>query len=164
VPVAGFFSVLAFQRWRREREFPAATEKSTPRVTSPQSGAQDRANTPPPARILHGHQNPVAVVTLASQGQALLSADTAGEIRVWDFYADEALSRIDASDLSLRRAILTPDGREIVACGNSPTICSWKAATGEFLRNFKDHSAGVTAVRTARPSQGGVVSHVRLDR
>jgi WD40 repeat protein len=145
--VVGFFCAAVVQRGWREREIQTATEKSKPTVAARQPRAHDGAKTSPATRILRGHQNPVSVVAMGSQGQALLSGDTAGEIRVWDFYAGQQLSLIDAADLSLRRVILTPEGRHVIACGNNPTIRLWKLATGEFVRDFQGHTAGVTAVR-----------------
>jgi len=145
--VAGFFGTAPLRRWWSERQTSSATENALPTVTARRHIARDAEVSAPTVRILRGHRQLVAVVALACRGQCLFSADNVGEIRVWDFYSGETFTRIDARDLRLRRAILTPDGKHVIACGKDPAIRSWNGRTGEFVRDFRGHSAGVTAVR-----------------
>jgi WD40 repeat protein len=97
-------------------------------------------------RVLRGHMEPVAVATFGRKRQSLLSADAGGTIRVWDFHAGQQLGTIDSPDLGLRRAIFTPDGKGVIGCGNNPRIRLWELETAALVREFRGHSATVTAV------------------
>jgi WD40 repeat protein len=144
--LAGWFSIAPWRRWSDERQSPAAIDHESPTATA-QHNSQDQNESRSTERILRAHHQVVAVVALACRGQCLLSADTEGNIRVWDFYTGELLTKFDAPDLRLRRAILAPDGKQVIACGNDPTIRVWSGRTGKVLRDYRGHSAGVTAVR-----------------
>src|SRR5579872_5370583 len=97
-------------------------------------------------RTLRGHSHLVGIVDLSSDGATLLSVDLGGIIQVWDFHAGVPLTKIDASPIGLRRAVLTPNGENVIACGKDSAVQMWSSKTGKFVREFRGHTETVTAI------------------
>lgn len=108
-----------------------------------------------------------------ADGSALLVADSAGEVHVWDMQAREVTSTIDTGQSGLSSAYYSPDETRALTAGTSPpTIAEWDLAAGEKLVAIEGqmHSfrqaiygpEGRTAFADGSAGSGPILAHYDL--
>ena len=94
---------------------------------------------------LRGHTGAVTDVAFhPTDGRSLVSADTDGKVRMWDFWSGKALGTLPGSSFGIRlRVAYSPDGRHLAAVGAGPNqpVRVWDMTTLMETRPFRGHIA-----------------------
>jgi WD40 repeat protein len=114
---------------------------------------------------LRGHMGAVTdVVFHPTDGRSLVSADTEGTVRVWDFRSGTMLGALYGPPSSFRASVAySPNGRRLAAAGGSSgqPVRVWDIATEKEICNFPGHTDTVMCV--AFSPDGGHVASVGFD-
>jgi WD40 repeat protein len=98
------------------------------------------------SRVLTGHTNGVQVLVPATDGSFLVSADYAGEIRVWDPITGAVRHTLTGHTDSVSALVVAPDGSWLASAGKDGEICVWDPATGAVRHTLTGHTGSVSAL------------------
>jgi WD40 repeat protein len=96
-------------------------------------------------RSFEGHAGTVIRVLFAPDGKTGISADSDGNIRVWDLESGKELRKMEHKS-AINDLALSPDGRRALSAGNDGQIKLWDLRTGKLIHAFTGHVAGVLGV------------------
>src|SRR5262245_27244588 len=95
------------------------------------------------ANVLNGHDG--AVLALAWEGPALVSAGLDRKLLFWDF-RDGKVLRTGQSSFLVRALAMTPDGKMVAAAGEDRVIQLWDVETGKPAAKLNDHEDWVNTL------------------
>lgn len=105
--------------------------------------------------------NSATDLAFTPDGLRLVSANSVGEIRVWNALTGETILVISRSVKWVGGMALSPDGNQIAACGEGPGVLLFDAKTGRELRRLLGHRAGVQNV--AYDDSGALIASASVD-
>jgi hypothetical protein len=94
------------------------------------------------------HQSPVHCVAISPDGTRGLSGSQDGPLRVWDLRSGRQAAPIE-SRVEYLSAAFTPDGRHLLAAGDSPIVSRFQVETGKEVGTFGGHRDVVWSVACA---------------
>lgn len=102
-----------------------------------------------PLPALTGHHGWVQALAFHPDQRRLFTADSWGEIRIWNYADREArpLRTIpNAHNGWIRDLAISADGRLLATCGMDHKVCIWSVDDGRKLRELTGHNADVLSV------------------
>ena len=109
-----------------------------------------KSDSQPTVRLLAGHEGPLHAAQFSNDGKRLVSCGNWPEggdktLRIWDVEAGKQLLKIDHPGQA-SMAAFSPDGKFVASVSNDTSAYLWDAETGEQLRKYKGHTAGLNGV------------------
>lgn len=92
--------------------------------------------------------------------QQVVSADSVGNIHVWDLQTGKS-KPLHSDSLAVYNMAYSPDGRHLVSGGTDGIVRVWDTATGRCLHELHGHSGSVKAVAM---EAGGLIASGGADR
>lgn len=83
------------------------------------------------------------------------------QLLVWDWKGESYVLKDQAHYYGIARTTMTPDSTYILSGGDDGKLKVWKAASGQCMVTFTEHSAGITGLATG--AQSNVVFSCSLD-
>jgi WD40 repeat protein len=95
-------------------------------------------------RTMGPFELPISTVCYASDGKTLLSSGFDGTLRLWDVASGKELKQFKERPYRIEFAVLTPDGRRILACGDqSSALQVWDVASGKLVAESEEVGGGM---------------------
>ena len=101
------------------------------------------------SRVLTGHRGGVGVLMVAPDGSWLASADTAGEVRVWDPVTGTPRHTLAGHHGRVRALAVAPDGTWLASADDAGEVRIWDPVTGTPRHTLAGHHGGVRALAVA---------------
>ncbi len=108
-------------------------------------------------RRLEGHPSEISGFVLTPDEERLLVGDVAGGLHVWDFRMAEKHKSIRAHRATIRRLLLSRDGRFLITASADQTLKMWNVDTWKQATQFNGHVNIVTSVALV-PGRDEIVS------
>jgi serine/threonine-protein kinase len=146
----------AFSRWIERGEPATATESSAGPI-GPAAVSADgklgpaRSDTIVPIWAVAEHAGSVKSLAISRDGRFGLSGSgyPSGDAtaRLWDLQTGRELRQVGDTFMGQVLGVaLSPDGRQALTCGQSPTVRLWDVDTGRGIRRLEGHPGAVNAV------------------
>jgi WD40 repeat protein len=115
-----------------------------------------RAITAPPdlphpalSRVLTGHSGEVRALVVAPDASWLASADTDGEVRIWDPVTGTTRHTLTGHTDWVRALVVAPDGSWLASADDHGKVRIWDPVTGTTRHTLTGHTRGVSALVVA---------------
>jgi WD40 repeat protein len=120
------------------------------------TGPHLRAITPPPdlphpalSRVLTGHTREVGALVVAPDGSWLVSADSRGEVRIWNPTTGAARHTLTGHTREVAALVVAPDGSWLASADSRGEVRIWNPTTGAARHTLTGHTGGVRALVVA---------------
>ena len=87
--------------------------------------------------VLKGHADLVVGLAFSTDGERMVSADSAGWVRLWDATTGREIRAFRSNVGPLWSLAYHPDGRRVALGGEDGTVSLWDVTTGRRLLDFR---------------------------
>jgi WD40 repeat protein len=101
------------------------------------------------SRVLTGHTSGVSALAAVSGGFWLVSAGTAGEVRIWNPATGTAQYTFTGHTSTVRALAAAPDGSWLASADDDGEVRMWNLTTGTARHKLAGHTRRVTALAVA---------------
>jgi hypothetical protein len=101
------------------------------------------------SRVLTGHRGGVSALMVVRDGSWLASADTRGEVRIWDPITGTAHHTLTGHPGGVSALVVAPDGSWLASAGDDGEVWIWDPATGTARHTLIGHPGGVRVLVVA---------------
>jgi hypothetical protein len=101
------------------------------------------------SRVLTGHPGGVSALVVAPDGSWLASADTRGEVRVWDPVTGAGRHILTGHTRAVSGLVVAPGGSWLASAGEGGEVRIWDPVTGADRRILTGHTRAVSALVVA---------------
>src|SRR5262249_30625851 len=110
-----------------------------PAAAGGQAGRQDKdkaQDTPPPIRVLAGHQGCVRSLAVSPDGSLLATCGSDGRVRVWTLAEGRMILDLPGHDKPVHRVAFTPGGKGLVSADLLGLVIHWDLPPGKEARRL----------------------------
>jgi WD40 repeat protein/tRNA A-37 threonylcarbamoyl transferase component Bud32 len=102
---------------------------------------------------LRGHTSPVTAVRFSPNGKVIASADSKGEIKLWDAWAERELRTLRGHEGGVTALAFDRDGGRLASAGQDGTVRVWEVVSGRPLACCRGHKGKVLCIAFAPDGQ-----------
>ncbi|MBD2056747.1 hypothetical protein H6F88_12115 [Oculatella sp. FACHB-28] len=102
--------------------------------------------------------NHIYIMSVSANGEWLASADTQGEICLWQLKDGQLLNTWEAHNGTVRSLTFMPDGETLASGGDDQLLKLWNARTGRCLRSLYNPTGTVWAIAPSPDGQTIVIT------
>jgi WD40 repeat protein len=100
-------------------------------------------------RALTGHTRRISALVVAPDGSWMASADTGGEVRIWDLTTGTTRHTLTGHTRGIPMLVVAPDGSWLASADIGGEIRMWSPATGTARHTLIGHTRAVTVLAVA---------------